>query len=64
MDLTRLLAGIEFDFDVQLVLKANEVPGTILTTRARRRPMLGWNSWLKTQAFSSDDDQVVLNCAA
>lgn len=60
-DLMRLLAGMEFDFDVQLVLKAEEVPACVLTTRAKRRAMLGWTSWLKTSQFTKDDDQVVLN---
>jgi predicted component of type VI protein secretion system len=45
---------------VQLKLKAKEVPGTILTTRAKRRPMLGWTSFLKSKPFTEDDEQVVL----
>lgn len=57
---TRWMAGPEFDFDVQLVLKASEVRGCALTTRARHRPMLGWTTWLKTEPFDQDDDQVVL----
>ena len=60
-DITRLMSGIELDYDVQLILKAEEVPASILTTRARRKPMLGWTSWLKTRPFSEDDSQVVLN---
>jgi type VI secretion system protein ImpH len=55
-----LLSGPEFDFDLQLVLKAREVPGCVLTTRARRKPMLGWTTWLKTQPFIRDDEQVVV----
>ena len=58
--IVKLMAGQELDFDVQLVLDAKQVPSCILTTRALRRPMLGWSSWLKTKAFSSDDEQVVL----
>jgi type VI secretion system protein ImpH len=54
------MVGMEFDFDVQLVLSAKQVPGMILTTRAVRRPMLGWTTWLKTKPFKTDDDQVVL----
>lgn len=57
---TRWLAGQEFDFDVQLVLKADEVRGCVLTTRAKHKPMLGWTTWLRTQPFEADDDQVVL----
>jgi type VI secretion system protein ImpH len=56
----RFLNGTEFDFDVRLILKAKEVPGTVLTTRAKRRPMLGWTSFLKTKPFQQDDDQVIL----
>lgn len=59
-ELVRLLAGLEFDFDVRLTLLAEEVPGCVLTTRAKRAPMLGWTSWLKTSPFTEDDSQVVL----
>jgi type VI secretion system protein ImpH len=59
--LMRLMAGEEFDFDVQLVLKAKEVPGTVMSTRAKRRSMLGWTTWLKTREFVKDDSQVVLS---
>lgn len=58
--IVRLMVGLEFDFDAQLVLQAKQVPGTILTTRAKRRPMLGWTSFLKTKPFRQDDGQVVL----
>lgn len=56
----RFMVGQELDFDIQLKLKAKEVPGTILTTRAKRRPMLGWTSFLKTKPFKQDDEQVIL----
>jgi len=58
--MVRFMVGLEFDFDAQLVLAKDEVPGTILTTRARRRPMLGWTSWLKSRPFEEDDRQVVV----
>lgn len=58
--IVRFMVGLEMDYDAQLILRANEVPGCILTTRALRRPMLGWSSWLKTKAFEEDDEQVVL----
>lgn len=56
----RFMVGLEIDFDVQLVLQAKQVPSTILTTRAMRKPMLGWTSYLKTKPFEKDDEQVVL----
>lgn len=58
--LLRYIVGTDFDFDIQLILNAKEVPSCILTTRARRKPMLGWSTWLKTRPFTADDDQVVL----
>ncbi|HKA17961.1 MAG TPA: type VI secretion system baseplate subunit TssG [Blastocatellia bacterium] len=60
-ELTRLMAGQEFDFDVRLTLKADEVPGCVLTTKAKRSPALGWTTWLKTKPFTQDDSQVVLS---
>ena len=56
----RFLVGQEFDFDLQLVLAASEVPSSVLTTRAKRRPQLGWSTYLKTKKFTRDDEQVVL----
>ncbi len=52
--------GMEFDYDVRLVLKAKDVPSTILTTRATRKPMLGWTTFLKSRPFEKDDSQVTL----
>lgn len=54
------MTGMELDFDVRLVLEKRQVPSTILTTRALRRPMLGWTSFLKTQPKTADDDQLIL----
>ena len=56
----RFMVGLELDFDLKLVLRAKQVPGTVLTTRAMRRPMLGWTSFLKTKPFQTDDEQVIL----
>lgn len=55
------VVGMEFDYDVQLILAKQQVPSNILTTRAQRRPMLGWTSFLKTQPFQKDDRQLVLS---
>jgi type VI secretion system protein ImpH len=58
--IVKFMIGHEQDYDVQLKLLAKEVPSCILTTRAKRRPMLGWTSWLKTKPFTADDEQVIL----
>jgi type VI secretion system protein ImpH len=59
-ELVRFLAGMEFDFDFQLILKAEEVPPCILNSQADQQSMLGWTTWLKTQPFRQDDPQVIL----
>lgn len=59
-NLVRWLAGMEFDFDIQLVLKAIEVPSCQLITQGPEIPMLGWTTWLKTRPLKIDDPQLVL----
>lgn len=59
--IVKFMVGLEYDFDVQLSLQAKQVPSLVLTTRAIRRPQLGWTTWLKTKPFASDDEQVVLS---
>ena len=58
--IVKFMVGLELDFDVRLVLQKKQVPSTILTTRAMRKPMLGWTSFLKTKPFKADDEQVLL----
>ncbi len=59
-DFARLFAGLEFEFDVQLVLDAKEVPFAVLSKNVDDGPRLGWTSWLKTCEFAHDDHQVVV----
>lgn len=61
--IVNFIVGTELDFDTQLILKKEEVPSAILTTRAVRKPMLGWTTFLKTQPFKQDDGQLVLQPA-
>lgn len=58
-ELARLFAGLEFEFDIQLVIESQEVPFAELAGSGVG-PRLGWTSWLKTRDFVADDDQVVL----
>jgi len=51
IELTQVAAGREFDFDIQPVLKADEVPGTVAATGGGRQSRLGWNSWLTWRNF-------------
>jgi type VI secretion system protein ImpH len=55
----RLAAGVEFDFDVQIVLAAAEVPETRLGAS-----QLGWTSWLRTQEFRENARAAIFEPAA
>jgi type VI secretion system protein ImpH len=56
----RNYVGDELDWDVQLVLLAQEVPAIQLGRIGR----LGWTTWLRSQPFASDADDLVLGGAA
>jgi type VI secretion system protein ImpH len=49
--------GEHFIWDVQLVLRADEVPSVCLGKSGR----LGWTTWVKTKAFGEDADELILN---
>ncbi|MGA8030700.1 MAG: type VI secretion system baseplate subunit TssG [Bryobacteraceae bacterium] len=57
--LTRYLAGQALAFDVQLVLRAPEVPDLRLTDKGPEAPRLAWTSWLKTSEFQYDAGDAV-----
>ena len=57
--LTRLYVGPEFDFDVQLVLQADEVPWCQFSSEPANAPRLGWNTWIRSKNFSHDVDDAV-----
>jgi type VI secretion system protein ImpH len=60
VELTRFFAGQTLDFDVQLVLKAAEVPACELKKPGPTALRLGWSSWLKSKEFSEDAGDAVL----
>jgi type VI secretion system protein ImpH len=49
--LSRSYVGMEFDFDVQPVLKGEEVPWLRLTAEGPDHPRLGWNTWVRAKPF-------------
>jgi type VI secretion system protein ImpH len=57
--LTRFYVGPELDFEIQLVLKADEVPDCQLPRSKADGPTLGWNSWLRSEPFANDTDDAV-----
>jgi type VI secretion system protein ImpH len=57
--LTRLYVGQQFDFDVQLILRAAEVPFCQLTNDPTHCVRLGWDTWLFSQGFDHDVSDAV-----
>lgn len=51
-EMTRLFVGPELDFQINLSIKAAEIPETRLSSIGHAR--LGWASWLKTQPCQQD----------
>ena len=56
--LTRLYVGPELDFDVQLVLRAADVPPARMSDKGFG-PRLGWNLWLISSPPPADVDDPV-----
>jgi len=61
VQLTRFFAGQDLNFDVRLILKAEEVPACKLKETEIFAPRLGWTTWLKCQEFTQDVDDVVFS---
>jgi type VI secretion system protein ImpH len=57
--LARTYVGPEFDFDVQPVLRAPEVPWCQLTKPGPDAPRMGWNTWSRSGPFKRDADDAV-----
>ena len=57
--LARTYVGPEYDFDVQLVLRAEEVPASRLGGDGPIQTRLGWNSWLISRPPREDVSDAV-----
>jgi type VI secretion system protein ImpH len=57
--LTRFFCGDQLDFEVQLQLARDEVPGCALGVDGPGAP-LGWCTWMRSQAFARDPDDTIL----
>ena len=59
--LTRLFIGPTLTFDVQLLLRADDVPECILGAAAPPGSRLGWNTWLRSPAKTGCADDAVFD---
>jgi type VI secretion system protein ImpH len=53
VELTTYLVGLAMAFDVQVVLRAEDVPYARLADEGEDAPRLGWIGWLKTAEFEA-----------
>lgn len=57
--LIRFMVGIEYEFEVCLVLKRREVPSCVIGTEGRGAARLGWTTWIKSSEFTHREDPYV-----
>ena len=58
--LLRFYSGWEIDYEVQLVLRKDEVPGCLLGDETEAGPKLGWVCWAKNSEMNRNPDDTIL----
>lgn len=58
--LTRFICGSEYDVELRLILRRQDVPACELRPDGEAGPQLGWTSWVKTAEFHRDPNETVL----
>ncbi|WP_246044669.1 type VI secretion system baseplate subunit TssG [Geomonas ferrireducens] len=59
VSLVRFLSGLEYEIEIRLVLKKDEVPVCRLGCTSPDAPRLGHSIWMKDPAFTLDEDPFV-----
>jgi len=57
--LVRYMVGIEYEFEICIFLKAQEVPGCTLGAAKADSPRLGWSTWMLGRGITLKEDPYV-----
>ena len=57
--LVRYQVGSEFEFEIRVHLKREEVPGSVLGADDATAPRLGWSTWIKHPEFVHETDPYI-----
>lgn len=57
--LVRYMVGMEYEFDIRLMLKREEVPVCMLGEESPAPPLLGWTTWVKAPGVMHHEDPCV-----
>lgn len=60
--LARFFARGDYDIEVQLILRRQDVPPCELNAREGEGLQLGWTTWMKTGPFTRDPGETVFDC--
>ncbi len=58
--LIRYMVGIEYEFEIGVILDREEVPRCELGMHAASPALLGWNTWVKSEGFTHRENQTVI----
>ena len=58
--LTRFFSNSELNFELQLILKREDVPSCELGAGGEAGPRLGWITWMKNQDMDRNPDETLL----
>ena len=59
--MTKFFCNDEFDFEVQLILKRDDVPRCDIGSENAGAPQLGWITWLKSVPLGRDPEETILS---